>query len=140
MHVPRHLMPEIYRYVAMTSARFQALAFEGMSLSLWLVAVMLNMIAVLWLGFQGLQWLHDGHWTTQPPVMSWIRGVCPGVCDFANNPHSWYGIAKVVRLLSETPSGLALALIGVALGVLSVSISDHRPLAPSVTYADRRLS
>ena len=117
----------------MTTMRFDELAREGMSLSLWLAAVMLNMISVLWLGFQGMQWLHDGHWTHQPPVMVWIRGVCPDACTFVNNPHSWYGAAKLARFLSEVPSGLALALIGIALGVLSVSVSDHRPVAPSVT-------
>lgn len=119
--------------LSMTTTRFEQLAREGMGFSLWLAAVMLNMVSVLWLGFQALQWLHDGHWTRQPPVMAWIRSVCPGVCSFMDSPHSWYGVAKVARLLSEVPSGLALALIGVALGVLSVSVSDHRPLAPSVT-------
>ena len=119
----------------MTTTRFHALALEGMSLSLWLGAVMLNMISVLWLGFQGLQWLHDGHWTAQPPVMTWIRNVCPGVCAYMDNPHSWYGLAKLAQFLSQVPSGLALALIGIALGVLSVSVSDHRPMARSVTRA-----
>jgi hypothetical protein len=121
------------RVSAMTTKRLKDLAWEGMSFSLWLAAVMLNMVSVLWLGFQGLQWLHDGHWTKQPPVITWISGVCPGVCGFLNNPHSWYGVAKMARMLSEVPSGLALALIGIALGVLSVSISDRRPLAPRVT-------
>jgi hypothetical protein len=121
------------RVSAMTTKRLKDLAWEGMSFSLWLAAVMLNMVSVLWLGFQGLQWLHDGHWTKQPPVITWINGVCPGVCEFLNNPHSWYGVAKMARMLSEVPSGLALALIGIALGVLSVSISDRRPLAPRVT-------
>jgi hypothetical protein len=117
----------------MTTMRVDELARESVAFSLWLSAVLLNMVSVLWLGFQGLQWLHDGHWTNQPPVLNWIRGVCPDMCTFVNNPHSWYGAAKVVRMLSELPSGLALALFGIALGVLSVSISDHRPLAPSVT-------
>jgi hypothetical protein len=117
----------------MTTKRLEVLAREGCSLVLWLAAVMLNMASVLWLGFQGLQWLHDGHWTRQPPVMAWIHGVCPGACEFVTNPHSWYGAAKLVRFLSDVPSGLALALIGIVLGVLSVSVSDHRPLAPSVT-------
>jgi len=117
----------------MTTMRLEVLAREGVAFSLWLGAVMLNMASVLWLGFQGLQWLHDGHWTRQPPVMAWVRGVCPGACSFVNNPHSWYGAAKVARILSDVPSGLALAVIGVALGVLSVSVSDHRPLAPRVT-------
>lgn len=117
----------------MTTMRLEVLAREGMAFSLWLAAVVLNMASVLWLGFQGLQWLHDGHWTKQPPVMAWVRGVCPGACSFVNNPHAWYGAAKVARILSDMPSGLALALIGVALGVLSVSVSDHRPLAPRVT-------
>lgn len=117
----------------MTTMRFEELAREGMAFSLWLSAVLLNMVSVLWLGFQGLQWLHDGHWTNQPPVLNWIRGVCPDMCTFVDNPHSWYGAAKVIRVLSEVPSGLALALLGIALGALSVSISDHRPLAPSVT-------
>jgi hypothetical protein len=117
----------------MSLQRLEQLTREGASFALWLAAVVLNMASVLWLGFQGLQWLHDGHWTRQPPVMAWIHGLCPGACDFVNNPHSWYGAAKLARLLSEVPSGLALALIGLALGVLSVSVSDHRPLAPSVT-------
>ena len=122
----------------MTVKRLDELAWEGLSFSLWLAAVVLNMVSVLWVGFQGLQWLHDGHWTDQPPVMTWIHGVCPGACDFMTNPHSWYGVAKLVRFLSEVPSGLALALIGVMLGVLSVSVSDHRPLAPSVIRAHLR--
>ena len=121
------------RYPPMTTKRLEELAREALSFVLWLSAVMLNMASVMWLGFQGLQWLHDGHWTRQPPVMAWIHGVCPGACDFVNNPHSWYGAAKLVRFLYDVPSGLALALIGIALGVLSVSVSDHRPLAPSVT-------
>lgn len=119
----------------MTTQRLEDLALEGLSFSLWLTAVVLNMASVLWLGFQGLQWLHDGHWTNQPPVVTWISGVCPGLCDFLNNPHSWYGVAKLARVLSEVPSGLALALIGIALGVLSVSMSDRRPLALRVTRA-----
>ena len=127
------LKSETRRYVTMTTMRLEVLAREGVAFSLWLGAVMLNMASVLWLGFQGLQWLHDGHWTRQPPVMAWVRGVCPGACSFVNNPHSWYGAAKVARILSDVPSGLALAVIGVALGVLSVSVSDHRPLAPRVT-------
>jgi hypothetical protein len=65
--------------------------------------------------------------------MTWIHGVCPDACEFVTNPHSWYGAAKLVRFLSDVPSGLALALIGIMLGVLSVSVSDRRPLAPSVT-------
>lgn len=117
----------------MTTTRIAELAREGVGFSLWLAAVVLNMVSVLWLGFQGLQWLHDGRWTNQPPVMAWIRGVCPGACTFVTNPHSWYGAAKLARFLAEVPSGLALALIGVALGVLSVSVSDHRPVAPRVT-------
>ena len=143
MHELMHPTTQIRRCFAMTTTRFTELAREGMGFSLWLGAVMLNMISVLWLGFQGLQWLHDGHWTKQPPVMAWIRGVCPDACTFVNNPHSWYGAAKLVRFLGDVPSGLALTLIGIALGVLSVSISDHRPLAPSVTHVRnvrRRLS
>lgn len=117
----------------MTTSRLEDIAREVLAFSLWLAAVVLNMASALWLGFQGLKWLHDGYWTKQPPVISWIRDVCPGACSFVNNPHSWYGAAKVARFLSEVPSGLALALLGIVLGVLSVSISDHRPVAPNVT-------
>ena len=131
----RSFMTTLRRCKAMTTKRLEELAREGASLSLWLMAVMLNMTAVLWLGFQGLQWLHDGHWTNQPTVLTWIHGVCPGACDFLNHPHSWYGAVKLARFLSEVPTGLALALIGLALGVLSVSVSDRRPVAPRVTGA-----
>ncbi|HUA81269.1 MAG TPA: hypothetical protein VL997_12905 [Dyella sp.] len=117
----------------MTMSRLEDIAREVLAFSLWLGAVVLNMASALWLGFQGLKWLHDGYWTNQPPVIAWIRDVCPGACSFVNNPHSWYGAAKVARFLSEVPSGLALALIGIVLGVLSVSISDRRPVAPNVT-------
>ncbi|WP_233842820.1 hypothetical protein [Dyella sp. 2HG41-7] len=122
----------------MTTSRLEDIAREVLSFSLWLAAVVLNMASVLWLGFQGLKWLHDGYWTKQPPVIAWIRDMCPGACSFVNNPHSWYGAAKVARFLSEVPSGVALALLGIALGVLSVSISDRRPVAPSVTRVRAR--
>src|SRR5581483_7982834 len=106
--------PSILQVTVMTTMRVEELAREGVAFSLWLSAVLLNMVSVLWLGFQGLQWLHDGRWTSQPPVLNWICGVCPDMCSFVDNPHSWYGAAKVVRVLSEVPSGLALALLGVA--------------------------
>lgn len=117
----------------MTMARFDEWAKEAVAFSLWLIGVMLNMAAALWLGFQCLRWLHDGYWTSQPPVMAWMGSICPGACAFVNNPHSWYGAAKVARMLSHVPTGAALSLIGVVLGVLSVSVSDRRPLAPNVT-------
>lgn len=124
----------------MKMMRFDELAKEAVAFLLWLGAVMLNMAAALWFGFQCLKWLHDGYWTHQPPVMAWIGNVCPGACAFVNNPHSWYGAAKLARLLSELPSGVGLALLGVVLGVLSVSVSDHRPRAPRVTRAQRHTS
>jgi hypothetical protein len=117
----------------MTMARVDELARDALAFALWLVAVILNMSAALWLGFQCLKWLHDGYWTSQPTVMFWVRGFCAEACSFMNNPHSWYGAAKLARLLSDMPSGAALVLLGIVCGVLSVSVSDHRPEALSVT-------
>ncbi|RDS83873.1 hypothetical protein DWU98_06090 [Dyella monticola] len=134
----RAFMPQLGRYVTMTIKRLGDVVREVVAFSLWLAAVMLNMASVLWLGFQGLKWLHDGYWTHQPPVMAWVHGVCPGACAFVTNPHSWYGAAKLARLLSQVPCGLALALIGIALGVLSVSISHRRSVAPGDTKVRAR--
>jgi hypothetical protein len=121
----------------MMAARIDEVARETVGFALWLAGVILNMGALLWVGFQTLKWLHDGYWTNQPSVMYWVHGFCPGACTFVNNPHSWYGAAKLMRLLSEMPSGLALALIGIGFGVISVSVSDHRPDALRVTKSPR---
>jgi hypothetical protein len=99
---------------------------------LWLVGVSLNVVAIIWLGFQTLRWLQTGDWSNQPTLFSWVNEVCPGACTFATNPHSWSGAAKLIRLLQEIPCGLALALIGFALAVFSVSVTDNRPEPPPV--------
>lgn len=117
----------------MSMARVDDMARDALAFVLWLVAVILNMTVVLWLGFQALKWLHDGHWTKQPTVMFWVRDFYPEAYSFVNNPHSWYGAAKAVQLLSEVPTGVALVLLGVACAVLSVSVSDRRPESISVT-------
>jgi hypothetical protein len=117
----------------MTLARIDDVARSALALLLWLVAVTLNMGAMLWLGFQVLKWLHDGYWTKQPPVMFWLREFCPGWCAYLNNPHSWYGAAKAALILSQVPSGLALILVGTICAVLNVSVHDRRREAPRVT-------
>lgn len=117
----------------MTFARIDEMARNTLAFFLWLGAVTLHMSAVLWLGFQGLKWLHDGYWTRQPTVMYWVSDVYPDAGAFLNNPHSWYGAAKVALVLSNVPSGLALVFIGIICAVLSVSVSDRRPEAPRVT-------
>jgi hypothetical protein len=61
-----------------------------------------------------------------------VGEVCPGACTFATNPHSWFGAAKLIRLLQEIPSGLALAIVGFAFAILSVSVTDNRPEPPPV--------
>jgi hypothetical protein len=130
-----------YRGVTdMTLVRINQMAREAVGFALWLVGVMLNMAAVVWLGFQVLKWLHDGYWTNQPTVMSWMRDFCPGACSFVNNPHSWFGAAKVMHLLYGTPSGLALSLIGIGCAVVSVSVADHRADALRVTKSPRAAS
>ncbi|RDS86322.1 hypothetical protein [Dyella psychrodurans] len=117
----------------MTLARMDQMTREAVGFALWLAGVILNMAAFVWLGFQVLKWLHDGYWTNQPTVMSWMRDFCPGACSFVNNPHSWYGVARVMHLLYQMPSGLALSLIGVGCAVVSVSVADHRIDAFHVT-------
>jgi hypothetical protein len=117
----------------MTLARIDEITRSALALCLWLAAVMLNMSAVLWLGFQVLRWLHDGYWTAQPTVMFWIRNFCPDVSMCLSNPHSWYGAAKLALVLSRMPSGLALMCAGMVCAVLNVSVCDRRPEAPSVT-------
>jgi len=117
----------------MTFARIDEMTRSALALFLWLVAVMLNMAAVLWLGFQILRWLHDGYWTDQPTVMFWLRDFCPDASAYLNNPHSWYGAAKAALVLSRMPSGLALVCAGTFCAVLNVSVCDRRPEAPRVT-------
>lgn len=117
----------------MTFARVDDMARSVLAFFLWLTAVTLNMSAVLWLGFQVMRWLHDGYWTAQPPVKFWIRQLYPDVLAYLNNPHSWYGAAKLALLLSGMPSGLGLVCLGLACAVLNVSIGDRRPEAPRVT-------
>jgi len=124
----------------MTFARIDDVGRSALALFLWLSAVTLNMAAVLWFGFQGVKWLHDGYWTKQPTVMFWLREFCPGWCTFLNNPHSWYGAAKVALVLSELPSGLALVLVGMVCAVLNVSVCDRRPEAPRVTKSQTAAS
>jgi hypothetical protein len=124
----------------MTLARIHEMARETVGFALWLTGVVLNMAALVWLGFQVLKWLHDGYWTHQPTVMSWLRDFCPGACSFVNNPHSWFGAAKVMHLLYQMPSGLALSLIGIGCAVLSVSVADHRADALRVTKSPRTAS
>lgn len=99
---------------------------------LWLIGVSLNVVAICWLGFQTLRWLQTGDWTNQPTLFSWVGEVCPGACTFATNPHSWFGAAKLIRLLQEIPCGLALAMVGFAFAILSVSVTDNRPEPPPV--------
>jgi hypothetical protein len=117
---------------AMTFARIDEITRSALALCLWLLAMTLNMGALLWLGFQILRWLHDGYWTAQPTVMFWIRNFYPDLSVYLNNPHSWYGAAKVALLLSRMPSGLALLFGGVFCAVLNVSVNDRRPVAPRV--------
>jgi hypothetical protein len=117
----------------MTFARFDEMARNTLGFFLWLAAVVLHMSAVLWVAFQGLKWLHDGYWTSQPPVMYWISNVYPDAGSLLNNPHSWYGAAKVALFLSALPSSLGLIFLGLFCAVLSVSVSDRRPEAPRVT-------
>jgi hypothetical protein len=119
----------------MTFARFDQMARNTVGFFLWLAAVVLHMSAVLWLGFQGLKWLHDGYWTSQPTLMYWIRSVSPDASAFLSNPHSWYGAAKVALFFSAVPTGLALIFVGILCAALSVSVSDRRPEAPRVTKA-----
>ncbi|GLQ98772.1 hypothetical protein [Dyella mobilis] len=110
----------------MTFARFDQISRGAVALCLWLVAVTLNMAAVLSLGFQGLKWLHDGYWTAQPTVMYWMHGFCPGLCSSLHNPHSWYGAAKAALAVSQMPTGLALMLAGMTCVILSATVGDHR--------------
>lgn len=117
----------------MTFARIDEMARNTLGFFLWLAAVTLHMSAVLWLGFQGLKWLHDGYWTRQPTVMYWIHNIYPDAGTFLSNPHSWYGAAKLALVLSNVPSGLALIILGLICAALSVSVSDRRPEAPRVT-------
>jgi hypothetical protein len=117
----------------MIFARIDEMARNTLGFFLWLAAVVLHMSAVLWLGFQALKWLHDGYWTNQPTVMYWIRNAYPDAGVFLNNPHSWYGAAKVALVLSELPSSMALIFFGLICAVLSVSVADRRPEAPRVT-------
>jgi hypothetical protein len=117
----------------MTFARIDEMARNTLGFFLWLAAVMLHMSAVLWLGFQGLKWLHDGYWTRQPTVMYWLRDIYPDAGTLLNNPHSWYGAAKIAQVLSQMPSGMALVFVGLVCAALSVSVSDRRLEAPRVT-------
>jgi hypothetical protein len=117
----------------MSYARVDEMARNTLGFFLWLGAVVLHMSAALWLGFQGLKWLHDGYWTSQPTVMYWIRSLYPDADAFLNNPHSWYGAAKVALFLSAMPSSVGLIFLGIICAVLSVSVSDRRPEAPRVT-------
>jgi hypothetical protein len=121
------------RVSRMTFARIDEITRSALALCLWLAAVMLNMGAVLWLGFQVLRWLHDGYWTAQPTVMFWIRNAFPDASLYLSNPHSWYGAAKLALVLSRMPSGVALMCAGTVCAVLNVSVYDRRPEAPSVT-------
>ena len=111
----------------MTMARINQIAREVVGFILWLGGVILNMAALVWCGFQLLRWLHDGYWTNQPTLEAWMRNYCPDACTFANNPHSWFGVAKLVHFIYQMPSGLALSVLGVICAVLSVSVADHRP-------------
>ncbi|MBE1160935.1 hypothetical protein [Dyella acidiphila] len=117
----------------MTFARIDELTRSALALCLWLIAVTLNMAAVLWLGFQIVRWLHDGHWTAQPTVMFWIQSYYPDVMGSLSNPHSWYGAAKMALVLARMPSGLALVCLGMVCAALNVSVYDRRPEAPRVT-------
>jgi uncharacterized membrane protein len=117
----------------MTFARFDEMARNTLGFFLWLAAVVLHMSAVLWVGFQGLKWLHDGYWTSQPTVMYWVSSIYPGASFLLNNPHSWYGAAKLALFLSALPSGLGLIFLGILCAVLSVSVADRRPEAHRVT-------
>lgn len=116
----------------MTKTRLEYVMRGALGWVLWLTGVALNLVAVFWLGFQALRWLQTGAWTKQPTLFSLVGDVCPGACSFATNPHSWFGAAKLVRLLQAIPCGLALAMIGFALALLSVSVSDNRPEPPPV--------
>jgi hypothetical protein len=124
----------------MRYARIDEVTRSALALFLWLVAVTLNMAAMIWLGFQVVKWLHDGYWTKQPPVMFWLREFCPGWCVYLNNPHSWYGAAKLALILSDLPSGLGLIFLGTVCAVLNVSVSDRRPEAPRVTKSQTAAS
>jgi hypothetical protein len=117
----------------MAKARFEHAMRGALGWVLWLVGVSLNAVAISWLGFQTLRWLQTGSWTNQTTLFSWIGEVCPGACTFATNPHSWFGAAKLIRLLQEIPCGLALAMVGFGLAVLSVSVTDNRPEPPPVS-------
>jgi hypothetical protein len=119
----------------MAKARLEHAVRGTLGLVLWLLGVTLNVVAVLWLGFQALRWLQTGDWTNQPTLFSWVGEVCPGACMFATNPHSWFGAAKLIRLLQEIPCGMALAVIGFGFAVLSVSVTDNRPEPPPVRKA-----
>jgi hypothetical protein len=116
----------------MAKARLEQAARGALGWVLWLVGVALNLVAICWLGFQALHWLQTGAWLNQPTLFSWVGEVCPGACSFATNPHSWFGAAKLIRLLQEIPSGLGLAIVGFGFALLSVSVADNRPEAPPV--------
>src|SRR5215469_7585598 len=128
------------RYAAMAKARIDNVARETVGFGLWLAGVILNLGALIWLGFQVLKWLYDGYWTNQPTVMAWMRDFCPGACSFVNNPHSWYGAAKLVNVLYAMPCGFALCLAGIGCAAVSVSVADHRPEALFVTKSPRTAS
>ena len=111
----------------MTMARINQIAPEVVGFILRLGGVIQKNAALVWCGFQLLRWLHDGYWTNQPTLEAWMRNYCPDACTFANNPHSWFGVAKLVHFIYQMPSGLALSVLGVICAVLSVSVADHRP-------------
>jgi hypothetical protein len=115
-----------------TKTRLEHAMRGALGLVLWVMGAAMNLVAVAWLGFQTLRWLQTGAWTNQPTLFSWVGDVCPGACSFATNPHSWFGAAKLIRLLQEIPSGMALAILGFAFAILSVSVSDNRPEPPPV--------
>jgi hypothetical protein len=117
----------------MTFARIDEITRNAVGLCLWLVAVTLNMAAVLWLGFQILKWLHDGYWTAQPTVMYWMHGFCPGLCSSLHNPRSWFGAAKAALFVARMPTGVALMLTGMTCVVLSAAAGSRLPETAKVT-------
>lgn len=114
----------------MLLSRIDRFCSHALAALLGLLATLLLLAALVWLGYQALHWLQAGVWIQQPPVKVWVRDWYPQVYAFINAPHDWIGLARALRMICDLPTGLALAAMGAVLAVLNVSVADRRLEAP----------
>jgi hypothetical protein len=90
-----------------------------------LAGYLIVLTGYLILGFQGILWLKDGHWT--PFAMREIVSVFVGDAPIPYPTLSWQGIQKIAVWLLDAPLSIGLMVVGAVTVVAGlIIVHEHQ--------------